>query len=426
MEILNQKLALPLKPFQVESVKYLLEHHYAILGLEMGLGKSPISIALALITELKTLVVCPAYLKENWRQEIIKFSKKGKKIFLAKNKKDLNSDLSEYDFIIVNYEILGSCYELMKHRDMVIADEAHFLKNPKSRRTDIFDELIYEYCPKRLILATGTPVQNRVGEFYQLMRLCGYNPRGTSGASLEDIYPNQFSFNCAFSNKKQFQAKGRNIIKFEGMKDVPKLKKLLRGKYIRFLCKDVLDLNDLVRKDIYVNYIDDPDLAEAYESNNLSRQKDSSAKAKSALSKTPFTEKYVKGLLEEGCGPVIVFTAHVEAAGRMGASFGVEPIIGSMTVEKRHRIVEGFKYGKTKVLVGTIGSMSTGLNLTNSNHIVFNDLSWVPGENLQAEKRIHRIGQDKTCFVHRILGSYQDAHITKLITSKMKVIKGVV
>jgi SNF2 family DNA or RNA helicase len=55
--------------------------------------------------------------------------------------------------------------------------------------------------------------------------------------------------------------------------------------------------------------------------------------------------------------------------------------------------------------------------------MVFNDFPWVPGQLSQAEYRINRIGQEKQCIVHRIIGSPQDHYILKTIESKNAVIK---
>jgi len=70
------------------------------------------------------------------------------------------------------------------------------------------------------------------------------------------------------------------------------------------------------------------------------------------------------------------------------------------------------------VLAATIGSLSVGVTLTAARHVVFNDLSWVPGDNLQAEKRIHRIGQKNACTAHYIEASETDAYIRKTLEEK--------
>jgi len=424
MGLLADNLKLELKPFQVEGVRYLRKNKYAILGDEMGLGKTPQSIALALITKSKALVVCPAYLKFNWAEEIQKFAKNPQKVFVVKTKADIKFNKKEYDFVIVNYELLGKAESLMDGRNLVISDEAHYLKNPKAKRTDAFDKLIYEYCPDRLILATGTPIKNRVGEFYQLMRLCSYDPNKSS--TFCDRFPSLYSFQMKFSNMKSFRMRGRTITKFEGTRNVSELKRELDGIYIRRLCKNVLSLEEPIRKDVLVNYSDNPALAAEFDKVSITRGKDSSAKAASALSKTPYTAKYCKGLFEEGSGQLVIFTDHVESARDLGRMLDIEAIDGSTPMAKRDKIVKAFQSGKTNFIVGTIGAMSTGLNLIQSCHVIFNDISWVSGDNDQAEKRIHRFGQTNVCTFHRILGSFQDAYISKKVVSKANDIKEVV
>jgi SNF2 family DNA or RNA helicase len=78
---------------------------------------------------------------------------------------------------------------------------------------------------------------------------------------------------------------------------------------------------------------------------------------------------------------------------------------------------------KRRVLVATIGSFSTGIDLYSSYNMVINDFNWVPGMMKQAMYRIRRIGQKNKCFFHRIIGTEQDKIIMKKLENKMKVIQ---
>jgi SNF2 family DNA or RNA helicase len=69
--------------------------------------------------------------------------------------------------------------------------------------------------------------------------------------------------------------------------------------------------------------------------------------------------------------------------------------------------------------------MSTGFTLTATNRVVFNDLSWCPADNEQAEKRIHRIGQTKDCYVVHIVSQGIDRKIAQVLQEKQKTIKKV-
>ena len=66
------KLITKLYPHQERALAFALTHPYHICGLEMGLGKSLVALALAIETKAKTLVICPAYLRKNWENEVSK------------------------------------------------------------------------------------------------------------------------------------------------------------------------------------------------------------------------------------------------------------------------------------------------------------------------------------------------------------------
>lgn len=95
-------------------------------------------------------------------------------------------------------------------------------------------------------------------------------------------------------------------------------------------------------------------------------------------------------------------------------------------MEKRNELVTKFQNGQLDVLVCTVGAASTGLTLTRSNLVVFNDIPWVPADLVQARKRIHRISQERQSRCVYIVGSKVDDNIIKTIRSKEKVISAVV
>jgi SNF2 family DNA or RNA helicase len=69
--------------------------------------------------------------------------------------------------------------------------------------------------------------------------------------------------------------------------------------------------------------------------------------------------------------------------------------------------------------------MSVGVTLTAAQDVVFNDLSWVPADNMQARKRIHRIGQSKKCRCHHMISGPTDAYIKAVLEEKEKTINQV-
>ena len=418
-------LTVDLYPFQVEGVDYILKSKYCILAFDMGLGKTIQAIAAANATKSKCLIVCPAFLKLNWELEIQKFCKTYKHVASYKKALDIYSYTPELeDFVIINYEQVKHAESLFEWADMVVADEAHYLKNGDAQRTIFFDKYLYENEPKYFIQMTGTPIQNRVEELYQLLLMACFT-KG-NGKNIMTDYPTKSSFCTKFSNKIMQKMRGRYIIKYEGHRNIELLKTYLKGKFIRRKQADVLDLPETIEIDVVASYKQDKRLAREFEEHKQGKEKGISAKEKSARLKAKFTIQYVTNLLEQGIKQVVVFSDHVKPAEEIAEHFGVEAITGKMPTPKRQALVEKFQAGDMQVFSATIGAASTGLTLTAAHHMVISDWSWVPGNMAQAKKRILRIGQTKKCTFHNIIGSFQDAYIQRSLKEKVKTITQVI
>ena len=150
-----------------------------ILGDDMGLGKTYQSIVAALEIEAeRVLIVCPSSLKINWMREIENFCED---VSIIKGK--------HWDpdrFTIINYDILknfhtieekGKKYEDWELRreivefnpDLIILDEAHFVKNHKSIRGKILKDISKRFKTERVWLLTGTPIANRPMDYFNLL-----------------------------------------------------------------------------------------------------------------------------------------------------------------------------------------------------------------------------------------------------------------
>jgi len=418
-------------PHQEMAVNFHSEHHYSINGFEQGLGKTLIGISLACKFGGFTVVVTPAFLKYNWKSDIEEFTE-GAKVVIVNKDSDIQLAMTA-NVAIVNYERLASCKCLFEKASLVIADEAHYLKSMKSNRTQVFHIFVEKFKPERLYLLTGTPVKNNVEEFYSLLKLMSYTKEKTNGKSITDRFVSAYNFARHFSNERSYRIKVKNrqvqIRKFEGLRNETELRSYFTGKYIRRTTAEVMDLPELRDKVVLVDYgRKDTDLKEAFE--NFRGKVDghiSTVKAKSALSKAKFTAEYALNLYRESGKPVVIFSDHREPVDAIASELkGSEIINGSVSMEKRHEIVKRFQAGEIPFLVATIGSASVGITLTASNNLIFNDLSWVPADNAQALKRIHRIGQNFSCHIHYMAGSYVDRTIIKTLKAKMDVISKIV
>lgn len=426
-------MTLKLMDFQEKTVDFGVNNPYSIYALQQGLGKSACGIITAVRTKSPTLIICPAYLRLKWKKEIEKFAP-GSVVSLFENDKQFYR-LWDTDFAIISYHYVGKADILFEWADMVIYDEAHMLKAMNAKRTEASHKLIYENSIKRCLLLTGTPIQNRVYEFYSLLAICNYNPKITQSRFLSE-FPSYVDFANKFSHLREFDVlrgkKRIKIQKWEGYKNLDELKPYLKDCYIRFTSDEVLDLPPYLEIEVPISYASRPEEMEAFlrftnEADESQRVKgiDSRVKANAAMAKAPFTVEYVLNLLDQ-CEQVVVYSDHVDSCKLMADKLGVPGITGQMPMKQRQELADAFMRKESQVIVATIGSFSTGIDLYSASNMVFNDFNFVPGNMEQAMYRIRRIGQTQRCVFHYIFGSIQDAKIWEILKGKIETIKAAI
>lgn len=168
-----------LKPYQIEAVEKMVQQKAILVAYEMGLGKTPMTIAA--IEELRSqgsmkrtvLVLCLASLKYQWQKEITKFSDSTSLVIdgTKSQREKLYSKVLEHNYIIMNYEQVVNDWELIKgfELDAIICDEATAIKGFRAKRAKKVKELAKK-VPVRFAL-TGTPIENgRPEEIYSIMQ----------------------------------------------------------------------------------------------------------------------------------------------------------------------------------------------------------------------------------------------------------------
>jgi len=167
-------LKTPLFPYQQEGVSFAAFRSGAIIADEMGLGKTIQAIATALMKKqlfgfTRTLIICPSSLKEQWKQEIEKFSHEKAMIIEglpAQRAQQYRN--KEVHFLIANYEtVLRDQTEINKmETDFIILDEAQRIKNFST----ITAQSIKLLQKKHALIITGTPIENRLIDLYSLVQ----------------------------------------------------------------------------------------------------------------------------------------------------------------------------------------------------------------------------------------------------------------
>ena len=338
------------------------------------------------------------------------------------------------DFCIVSYNFCHKAEVLFEWAQIVIIDEAHNFKGTSTIRSQGVHKLVYENSPESCLQLTGTPIVNRVHEFYSSISICKYAPWLEGKDDFLEKFPTYVDFADYFSYLNSYEIEVLNkkgklvtvpINKWTGIRNLPELRKIVANHYIQFDTDKVLGLPEYQIIDIPVSYKDNPKLEQAFQT---FLDEDSGVgptiKAQAALAKTKFTVDFVKDKFSED-RPVVIFTDHVEACEAIAEALGVRAISGSTPTHIRDKTAEDFMAGKTKRVVATIGSFSTGNDLQIACDMVFNDPNWVPGNMEQAMYRIIRIGQKNRCRFYRIVGSVQDEKIYEVLFDKIETIKKV-
>ena len=168
-----------LKPYQVEAVEKMVEQKAILVAYEMGLGKTPMTIAA--IEELRTqgeigqpvLVLCLASLKYQWQKEIAKFSDSDSIVIdgTPKTRHQQYGEAPRFEYVIMNYEQVVNDWDIISKLGFsaVICDEATAIKGFRAKRAKKVKELS-KNIPIRYAL-TGTPIENgKPEEIFSIMQ----------------------------------------------------------------------------------------------------------------------------------------------------------------------------------------------------------------------------------------------------------------
>ena len=160
-------------PYQKEGIEFALFKKSVIIADEMGLGKTLQAISIAIMKKKifafrKTLVVCPATLKSQWKKEIEKFSNEKAMVVSGTPAERERQYLDDSCFFfIVNYEtILRDSLAINNAGlDFLILDEAQKVKNFETKTSSSIKRL----QAKHALIITGTPIENRLIDIFSVV-----------------------------------------------------------------------------------------------------------------------------------------------------------------------------------------------------------------------------------------------------------------
>lgn len=447
-------------PFQRAGIVYSMERDGVLIGDEMGLGKTIQAIGIVNVTPeaRSVLIICPASLKINWRNEFEKWDIKGLSVEIANGSKFPTTDV-----VILNYEIVKRNRPAIDARDwdVLIVDECHYLKNWQAQRTQAVlgrkakrgDERpeIKPIAAKRRVFLSGTPFVNRPVEFFPIIEALDPNGLGASFWTYVNRYCAAYNSNFGWdfsgaSNLDELQQRARSTFLVRRLKkDVLKELPPKRRQVIEIPAKgferliDTESALDAMNAATLTALRADVELAKASEDQRVYRAAverlreaaqiafDSIAKARHdlAMAKVPAMIEHIENAIESS-GKVVLFVWHRDVVQAIMEKFGdsAVQVHGGVPVHLRQEAVDRFQTDpKITLFVGTIKAAGVGLTLTESSHVVFGELWLVPGDMSQAEDRCHRIGQEESVLVQHLVvdGSY-DARMAKILIKKQAVL----
>lgn len=447
---MNVKKNEVVKPIEVmlshqESGFYWLSDLYelrmgALLADEMGLGKTLQVLAFLLALYRKNelgqcLIVIPTSLVFNWQNEAKKFTSELPIEIFSSQQKEFNlEDNQKPRVVIVTYG------QLLEHSEKInqiswninVFDEAHFVKNMNTKRSDCCRQLKAKFK----VALTGTPLENNFFDFYSIVDL---------------ILPGSIGSLATFA--KQYRRLKIDLGSDEFRSWVLDLKKLVAPIVLRRTKQDVkMKLPDKTEEMIKLDM--DEEQRQLYKMTAISMND----KVKSLLQegKTPETQMNMLMALmrlRQICGDpkhlnksykgnspkiqcliedlenlkdynesALVFVQFLSSMNRIKGELEKRGIphftlSGSTNRKDRELILQQFENStQASVLIMTLKTGGVGLNLTKANHVYHFEPWWNPAAENQATDRVHRMGQTKEVTVKRLI-------MKDSIEEKMQVLK---
>lgn len=413
-----------LRDYQVDGFRWLSQlAHWGVgacLADDMGLGKTVQTLAAILnrAPQGPTLILAPTSVCTNWLGEAERFAPTLNLLQLgAGDRKEVLAQLQPFDLMVCSYGLLqqedvGKMLAEIEWETIVL-DEAQAIKNATTKRSQAAMKLQGKFK----VLTTGTPIENHLGELWNLFQFT--NP-GLLG-SLDD-------FNHKFANP---------IERLQDPIARLRLKQLIQPFILRRTKSQVLsELPSRTEIVLHVELSKEEKLFyEALRREALEKLADSTANAgqkhlqvlaeimrlrraccnpklvkpqlKLASSKLELFGETLEELLDNGHKALVFsqFVDHLTIVREYldGQKISYQYLDGSTPAKERKQRVDAFQSGAGDVFLISLKAGGTGLNLTAADYVIHMDPWWNPAVEDQASDRAHRIGQQRPVTIYRLV-----------------------
>lgn len=377
--------------FQKEGVDFLSNARSALLADDVGTGKTAQGIhACQQVGARSILVICTASIKFNWKKEAVKWGYDERNVHILDNKNVKN--LPGEGMFIINYDLCWrknyARFLLKRKFDVLICDEAHYLKNHSAKRSKaVYLSNGYADISTYRWMMTATPVLNRPVELHAMLKKLCPDRLG------------QFQNYIAYTQRYCDGRAGKWGWEANGAENLEELAGRLDGFMLR-RTRDVLP--DKTLQKIYMPF------SKEIEKYLYTGSETESIRRKIGLGKIEPSAEYIKNILESE-NKLVVFAYHIDVIKGLAESLAeYKPVMlyGATPAKKRQEYIDRFQEDEEcRVFIGQIQAAGEGID--GLQHVasvgVFVEIAHTPGTIKQAIGRLYREGQKRPCLFQFLL-----------------------
>jgi SNF2 family DNA or RNA helicase len=418
-----------LRDYQVEGFEWLSRlAHWGVgacLADDMGLGKTLQALALILSRAPggPTLVVAPTSVATNWMAEAERFAPTlDMKLFGAGKREAMLKEAGPFDVIVASYGLLQLEAELFKdvRWHTIVLDEAQAIKNAHTRRSQAVMSLRGDFR----MAATGTPLENHLGELWNLFRFINPGLLGTS-----DQFNLRFAGPIEKATDKRAELAARTRLrrltqpfilrrtKAQVLSELPPRTEIVLPVE---LSQEEMALYESLRRDALerIATLEAPQaqkqiqiLAEMMKlrravCNPVLVAPDSGIRS----SKLDAFARLVDELLENRHKALVFsqFVDHLTLLRKHLDERGIryQYLDGATSMQERKRRVDAFQAGDGDLFLISLKAGGVGINLTAADYVIHMDPWWNPAVEDQASDRAHRMGQQRPVTIYRLVARH--------------------
>ncbi|MBN2715437.1 MAG: DEAD/DEAH box helicase [Deltaproteobacteria bacterium] len=415
-------LNVTLLPHQVDGIAFAASAGRAILADDMGLGKTIQGIGVAELLARKcnirrVLVICPASLKSQWRNEVNRFCGRSVQLVMGSAVERASQYHGDAFFTVCNYEqTLKDITEIEKAKwDLIILDEGQRIKNWEAKTTRIVKSLKSQFA----LVLTGTPLENRLDDLFSVMEFVDDRILGPA-----------FRF---FNTHRVVDENGK-VVGYEALdllrqKLAPVLLRRTRAMVLKDLpirtteivrvpaTDEQLEIHkghfSIISQIVKKHYLTEMDLLRLRKSLLACRMVADSSflitrEPPGYSGKLKRLEEMLEELSQEADRKIVLFSEWTTMLSQIEPLFqkvgmAYVRLDGSVPQKKRQALVNEFQNNADCRGFLTTNAGSTGLNLQAANTVINVDLPWNPAVLEQRIARAHRMGQKNPVQVYLLV-----------------------